>query len=326
VGNLTVGGTGKSSLARWIASRAALHGRAAVLLRGHGSRAGAAPMAVPDFPAYPLARAAARCGDEAVAHRAALPPEVAVVAGRDRRRAARLARDGYGARVVVLDDGWEQGTLAWNALWVALDPAHPAGNGRELPAGPLRRPAATLRDASVLAFLLESDSEDVPDAIVAWTRQFAPIACVARFRRVLLGLAPAGVRPPSLPPHQSALDGPALLLSAVGSPGRLERFLRGAGIDVAAHAAFPDHAAVSEERLREAIRQAARRGATAAIVTEKDEYRWPLPRDAALPLIALRTGLLPLDPVDHLPGIAPGAVATDCAGVRVSDEPVRAAT
>jgi tetraacyldisaccharide 4'-kinase len=315
VGNLTVGGTGKSSLARWIAARAGAHGRAALLLRGHGgSRSGEEPHAVPDFAGYPLARAAEAFGDEAAAHRAALSSCVAVVAGRDRWRAALLARDGYGARTAVLDDGWEQGTLAWNALWVVLDPEHPAGNGRELPAGPLRRPPRTLGDAHVLAFVLERADQEVPDAVVAWARRFAPIACAARFRRVLLGLARAGV-PVSRPePAAQALAGPALLLSAVGAPARLERFVQGAGIAIAAHAAFPDHARVDPARLRELMRAAARRGAAAAIVTEKDEYRWSLPPDPPIPVLALRTDLVPLDPVDRLPGIAPGPVRTNCGG------------
>lgn len=311
VGNLTVGGTGKSSLARWIATRAAASERAAVLLRGHGgSRSGSEPAAVPDFAGYPLARAAERFGDEAAAHRAALPTGVAVIAGRDRHRAALLAQGGYGARTVVLDDGWEQGTLAWNALWVALDPERPAGNGRELPAGPLRRPPATLRQASVLAFVLEGAEEKISEEAAAWARGLAPIAALARFRRVLLGLAPAGSGAPVSPPP----IGLALLLTAVGSPGRVERFVRGAGIDVAAHAAFPDHARVDPGRLREAMRRGARCGAVVALITEKDEHRWTLPPDPPIPVLALRTGLEPLDPVDHLPGIAPGLSYVDCGG------------
>jgi len=308
VGNLTVGGTGKSSLARWIAERAAGGARAAVLLRGHGgSRSGPDPEAVPDFAGYPLARAAERFGDEAAAHRAALPPRVAVIAGRDRLRAARLARDGYGARTVVLDDGWEQGTLTWNVLWVALDPDRPAGNGRELPAGPLRRPPGTLGDASVLAFVLEGADETVSDRAVAWAQGLAPVAAIARFRRVLRGLAPWGG-----PTGDSGAVGPALLLTAVGAPARVERFVRGAGIEVAAHAAFPDHARIAPERLREALREGARRGAAVALVTEKDEHRWTMPADPPIPVLALRTGLLPLDPVEQLPGFAPGLTHVTC--------------
>jgi tetraacyldisaccharide 4'-kinase len=284
-----------------------------VLLGGYGGdRSGGDPEAVPDFPGYPLARAARRLGDEAVAHRAALPAAVAVIAGKDRHRAALLAREGYGAGTVVLDDGWEQGTLAWNALWVALDPERPAGNGRELPAGPLRRPAATLGQASVIAFVLESKEQQVSEGALAWARRFAPIAALARFRRVLLGMAPAGLTPRGFAGATVPSAGPVVLLTAVGAPERVERFVRGAGIDVAAHAAFPDHARVGTDRLRDLLHRAARRGAVAALVTEKDEHRWTLPVDSPIPVLALRTGLVPLDPVEDLPGLAPGLTYSTC--------------
>jgi tetraacyldisaccharide 4'-kinase len=69
VGNLTVGGAGKSSLARWLALQALTAGaRAAVLLRGHGSDASArGPGVVPDFSNYPLLARVGRYGDEAIA-------------------------------------------------------------------------------------------------------------------------------------------------------------------------------------------------------------------------------------------------------------------
>src|SRR6185503_4708629 len=165
VGNLTAGGTGKSSIARWLAAEIAeAGGRGAVLLRGHGADAAVdAPAAMPDFAGMSLAGAAARYGDEALAHRAALPRSVAVIVDPDRARAASSARRGYGATVAILDDGWEQRRLAWNEIWVTLDPSRPCGNGHYLPAGPLRRPPETLARATVVAFLLESEEERVSD-------------------------------------------------------------------------------------------------------------------------------------------------------------------
>ena len=283
VGNLTVGGTGKSSLARWLAAEAARRGRAAVLLRGHGSRGGAPrPTAVPDFAGYPLALAAERSGDEAAAHRAALPTSVAVIVDPDRHAGALLARDGHGASTVILDDGWEQGTLDWDELWVTIDPERPEGNGALLPAGPLRRPASTLSEAAVLAFVLESPDAVVPERTLAWAARHAPRARVARFRRVLLSAAGDGLR--------------AGLMTGVGAPHRVAAFAAASGYAVVADASFPDHARVGPERLREAMLHASRRGAEVILITEKDEHRWALPSDPPLPLRVLRTGLAPLDP------------------------------
>lgn len=284
VGNLTVGGTGKSSLARWLAAEAALRDRAAVLVRGYGGRGGPRPAVVPDFPGYPLAVAADRWGDEAAAHRAALPPEVAVVVDRDRHAAALLARDGYGASTMILDDGWEQGTLAWDELWVALDPERPEGNGRLLPAGPLRRPPETLREAQVLAFVLQSRGAEVPAGTLEWAARHAPRARVARFVRLLLDPLPPGPKRP------------AGLLTGVGAPERVAGFAEASGYAVVAQAPFPDHARVSPGRLREAMLRAARRGAEVILITEKDEHRWTMPSDPPLPVRVLRTELCPLDP------------------------------
>lgn len=297
VGNLTVGGTGKSSLARWLAREALAAGaRPAVILRGHAApgRAGRTTV-VPDLAGYPPGRAFERCGDEAAAHRAALPRGATVVVDRDRRRAALQARRGYGASVAILDDGWEQGTLAWDELWVAVDPLRPEGSGALLPAGPLRRPTATLAEASAIAFVLETAGEDVPPATLAWAKRHAPRAAVLRFRRTLAGIS-------SLDSHAlapwSAGAGPAAVISGIGAPARLTRFVEGAGIEIVSHDAFPDHAAWSAAELAARIRRGAAAGARVVLVTEKDEPRWPSGLSSPIPVRVLRTGIEPLDPVD----------------------------
>jgi tetraacyldisaccharide 4'-kinase len=300
VGNLTVGGTGKSSIARWLAGEvAAAGGRGALLLRGHGARVAEAPSVVPDFAGYPLASAAARCGDEALAHRAALPRSVAVVVDPDRARAASAAGRGYGATVSILDDGWEQRRLSWSELWVTLDPSRPIGNGWPLPAGPLRRPPRTLASATVVAFLLESEEEQVSDQASALVSRFAPRAAVLRFRRALRGLSAVG--DPRVSPWPGAGFAAAGLVTAVGAPARVERFARAAGIPIAGHEAFPDHAAATPDRLRASFERLRARGASVALVTEKDEHRWVFPSPSPLPVRVLRAGVTPLDSVSaHL--------------------------
>jgi len=297
VGGLTVGGTGKSSLTRWLALEAARSGaRAAILLRGYGARRRTAgTFVVPDFDGYPLAEAVDRAGDEASAHRAALPRRVAVAVDSDRYRAGDVARSGYGAAIAVLDDGWEQSRLRWDELWVALDPRRPVGNGSLLPAGPLRRPASTLQEAGVVAFVLEEGAEEVPAATLAWARGLAPRAQVLRFRRVLDGIS--DVRARAVESWRPEI-GPAVLVSAVGSPGRLERFARGAGIEVVFHASFPDHARFRISALERAIGRAASSGARSVLITEKDEVRWPEEFRPPIPVRVIRTSLRALDPVD----------------------------
>ena len=297
VGNLTVGGTGKSSLARWLALEIlAAGGRPVIVLRGHGAP-GPRPgtTILPDFAGYPVARAFERGGDEAAAHRAALPLGATVAVGRDRRRAAQAAHRGYGATAAILDDGWEQDSLAWDELWVALDPSRPVGSGALLPAGPLRRPARTLSEASVVAFVLEDGGEDVSADTLTWTRKLAPQAIALRFRRTLSGTSKPGS--PAVEPWNPDA-GPAALISAVGSPARLTRFAEGAGIRLVSHVAFPDHAAWSSADLAALTRRGAASGARLVLITEKDEPRWPSDVESPIPVRVLRTRLVAIDPVD----------------------------
>jgi len=297
IGNLTVGGTGKTSLARWLALQAMELGASpAVLLRGHGAiRRDRDTDVVPDLDGYPLGQAVDRLGDEAAAHRAALPRGATVVVDRDRYRGARAAQSGYGARVAILDDGWEQGGLRWDELWVTLDPDRPQGNGLVLPAGPLRRPASTLREASVIAFVMEEAGVELPAATKSWVAARAPGVPMLRFRRHLDGTSAIGER--TAEPWGAGAP-PAGLLSGVGAPARLERFARASGIRLASHSVFPDHVRWSADAVASALRSASGAGAAIALITEKDEPRWPGGLSSTLPVRVLRASLRPLDPVE----------------------------
>ena len=311
IGGLTVGGAGKSSLARWLASETiALGARPVVLLRGHGAnRKGRGTDVVPDFAGYPMAGAVGRYGDEACAHRAGLPREATVAVARNRFQSARAARDGYGATVAILDDGWEQGSLQWNELWVSMDASRPTGNGDLLPAGPLRRPFATIGEAAVVALLLEDKSTTPPAPFLERVRALAPRARLIRFRRRLAAISEIG----AFSPREGGSTGgrPAALLSGVGAPERLTRFARASGIPVVLHAAFPDHARWNEDALQSAASDAVRAGAEILLVTEKDEPRWPRGLETPLPVRVLRTSLVPLDELDGaLAGIRAAVAAT----------------
>ncbi len=313
VGNLTVGGTGKSTIARWLATEAAASGaRAAILLRGHGADAPPDDRGVvPDFAGYPLAKAIARYGDEGLALRRSLPREVSVAIDPNRMRAGRAARSGYGARVLILDDGWEQESLAWDELWVALDSRRPLGNGQLLPAGPLRRPGSAIREATRIVFVLEEPDEVIPQSTAAWLDREAPGIPRLRLRRAMLGTSPPGT---AGTPETPAPGSRVALVSGIGAPARLTRFVLAAGLDLRYHAAFPDHARWSVSALRTALSRGAREGAEVVLITEKDEPRWPADLGGALPVRVIRTGIAPLDPVDE----ALRAIRAAAAGLRAA--------
>ena len=142
VGNLTVGGTGKTPVAAWLVRELKRRGhRVGVVLRGYGARhrGGVRTVEPGDDPV--------EVGDEALLH-ARNGPHVVVI-GADRAAAARLAEE-RGAEIVVSDDGLQHLRLGRDFEIVVVDAVRGFGNGRLLPAGPLREPARRLDSADAV--------------------------------------------------------------------------------------------------------------------------------------------------------------------------------
>ena len=154
LGNLVVGGTGKTPCAIWLANRMRQANlRPVVISHGYKGRA-AAPLVVSDghVPVRPLPEEA---GDEA--RLAALScPGVPVLAGRDRVAAAGLAREMFDPKVILVDDAFQHWRLARDLDLVLLEAARPLGNGRLLPRGWLREPVGALARAGALILVGES--------------------------------------------------------------------------------------------------------------------------------------------------------------------------
>ena len=140
VGNLTVGGTGKTPLVIWLARQLREWGlKPGVVSRGYGSRGGRKPVSVPATGADP-----ALVGDEPplIAGRAGVPVAVC----RDRVRAVRHLIREHDVNVVVSDDGLQHHALARDVEIAVIDGDRGFGNGRLLPSGPLREPASRLAE------------------------------------------------------------------------------------------------------------------------------------------------------------------------------------
>lgn len=141
LGNLSVGGTGKTPLAAWAAGRLRAEGaRPAVVLRGYGD-------------------------DEPLVH-AKLNPEITVVVDADRVRGVRRARD-LGADCAILDDGFQHRSIRRTADWVLVAAEQWRDGLRALPAGPLREPAHSLRRADVLIVTRKSAPRELADEVAA---------------------------------------------------------------------------------------------------------------------------------------------------------------
>lgn len=248
VGNLVVGGAGKTPLAGALASALAGRGRhPGLLVRGHGRQARAVTMVGADTTAE-------TAGDEALvlARRTGLP--VAVGADRGQALALLLARHPE-VDVVVSDDGLQHDRLA-RSLEIALFDRRGLGNGHLLPAGPLREPTEHL--ARMDALVLTDDAE-------------APLAHPLIFRSGIraLGFTRVDGSQSRVPPAQFAsLAAPGDTITAVAgiaNPGRFFALLAANGIE-AQTLELGDHEALDEQRL-------ARLKSGLIVMTEKDAVK-----------------------------------------------------
>lgn len=244
VGNLVAGGAGKTPVALALAKRLLAHGRTVHFLsRGYGGRE-RGPLRVD-----PKRHAAADVGDEPLLLARAAPAWIA----RDRAAGAAAAVQA-GAQVVVMDDGFQNHDLAKDLSLLVVDGVYGFGNGRVMPAGPLREPLAGGLERADAVVLMEPDECGV--------------------ERLL---------PPSLPLLRAALE-PAgtaihagrrvLAFAGIARPEKFFATLEAMGFRIAGQRAFPDHHPYSESEIAALIAEA-RRADAVLMTTEKDAVRLP---------------------------------------------------
>jgi tetraacyldisaccharide 4'-kinase len=288
VGNLTVGGTGKTPMTLWLARRVQDMGYAtAVLSRGYGGRSGRAAAVAGD--GRRLLLTAEEAGDEPcmMANRLQGSP---VIVGRDRYAGGRLAVEAFGARVVILDDGFQHRPLARDLEIVLLDGSSPMGNGRLLPRGPLREPPSALERAHAVVFTRSAPSGPVEAGV---GRYLAPGTArfVAGHRPAVYRFLPGGGRclPNGLVPADAAfLRGKRVLaFSGIADNRDFFRTLTGLGCDVARRRGFPDHHPYSDGELRDLQGAARAAGCPVLVTTEKDFARIAHRIDGSLDTVAV---------------------------------------
>jgi tetraacyldisaccharide 4'-kinase len=239
VGNLTAGGTGKTPVAITLARMLATRGHKVVLLtRGYGGRLHG-PIAV-----VPARHHAIDVGDEALLLAAVAPTIVA----RDRARGAELA-DSLGATVIVMDDGFQNFRLFKDVSFVVIDSESGFGNGRLIPAGPLREPVdhgLARADAVILTgkAAFELSSFDGP-IIRAALRSTAPERFAGRS---------------------------VFAMAGIGRPEKFFRMLEALGARVIGTRAFPDHHRYTLLEI-EAVKRIAANAGALLVTTEKDFVR-----------------------------------------------------
>lgn len=273
VGNLTIGGTGKTPAVAWALEKLLSGGRKpAVVSRGYGGKSRDV-MVVSDgegglMPSPPAA-------DEA-AMLARRYPGVPVLTGADRSFAARKAVEEFGADVVALDDGFQHLALSREMDLVLLRGNRPFGNGRATPAGALREPVSALGRADAVLVTGECP-EQTRDEIQA----LAPDVPVFTGKLAPDSVLDARGEKTGAPDE---LEGAKVVaVSGLGNPGGFEKTLESLGVEVLAHHAYPDHARYAQADGARLVSSLGKTAADFILTTEKDAVKLaPLLGDAPL--------------------------------------------
>jgi tetraacyldisaccharide 4'-kinase len=220
VGNLTLGGTGKTPMVEWLVRQFLAHGKhPAVISRGYGADDGA-------------------CNDEAMELEKKLPG-VPHLQNPDRVAAAQMAIEKYNSQVIVLDDGFQHRRIARDFDIVLLDASEPFGFGHVFPRGTLREPVAELKRADAVV-LTRADMLDADRRAAIWevVHQYAPKALCAEAAHVPQSLMACNGRRESA---AAIRDGSIAAFCGLGNPAGFRHTLEVCGCRVAAFREFPDH-------------------------------------------------------------------------------------
>lgn len=267
VGNLTLGGTGKTPVTAALLDRLSEMGRVPFALsRGHGGRE-TGPLRVD-----PARHRARDVGDEPLM----LSRRHGVVIARNRPKGAALAQT-EGADVIVMDDGHQNPRLHKDLSLVVVDAQAGWGAGLVFPAGPLREPVeAGLARAD--AVILMSPQADAADAV----------------RRLGLDMLEKPVLTARLEPEAPPPSGRLFAFAGIGRPQKFFDALTAAGGELVECAVFPDHHAFSAGDLA-ALKRAAGAHGAGLVTTEKDFVRLP-------PDMRAQTAVFPVRAVFEEPG------------------------
>ena len=289
VGNLSVGGTGKTPLVAYTAQYLANAGeKVCVISRGYGRRNGSHRVLVSD--SEQLLCDAESAGDEPFELANQLLGKAVVISDKDRIGAAEFAKSEFGVTVYVLDDAFQHRKAGRDLNIVVIDAMKGFGNYRLFPAGILRESISGLARAD-LVVLNRFDLSDSPEKIEQIIEETVPGLPVVRSRNEVTGFTRIEEFNCSDDTHTPTLDMPVFAFCGLGNPENFFSTLKLKGISVAASHSFPDHFSYNASDLRRIEAKAREAGCEALVTTAKDAVKLHslLP---ALPIYVCRINMI----------------------------------
>jgi tetraacyldisaccharide 4'-kinase len=264
VGNLVLGGTGKTPAVQHLARLLLQNGhQPAIISRGYGGKAKAKANVVAD--GRKILLSAEEAGDEPSMLADSLP-EVPVLTGTRRLHPCRLAMEDYNADVLVLDDGFQHLAIDRDVDIVLFDGTVLAGNNRIFPAGILRESLSALHrcHAFVMTGITEHNSEQAAQFGNFLKRQFKekPV--------FFASLGNLKLQCPDNFGNERKTEGPFFAFCGIANPSRFLNSLNTLSIRQSGFLALPDHVRYHQEMMNDICRQALASGARQLVTTQKD--------------------------------------------------------
>ena len=295
IGNLAVGGTGKSPMTMYVAERIKHFGyRPAIVSRGYRGRAQNRGGVVSDGSSIFVGPELA--GDEPYMMAGRLK-DVPVVVGKDRFAAGMLALDNFKPDVMVLDDGFQHLGLKRDVDLVLLDYLRPFGNMHLLPRGILREPVSALQRATacILTRYRPEAAGSAPSAmemikkfaphLPVFTSTFAPYCYTIRSGAEISINADGAC---AAPEAAGGLDGATTFgFSGIACNRDFQNTVKNMGVRIAGFMEFADHHPYTAHDLKRIASAAARANARYLITTEKDLVRIPTENPFNLDLVVV---------------------------------------
>ncbi len=277
VGNLTLGGTGKTPVVILIAQILRDNGfKPAILSRGYGGISQETVNVVCDGGQVLLSPEVA--GDEPVMIAKRLK-NIPVLTGRDRFCTGNYALEKFGVDTLILDDGYQHLALSRDLNILLLDQEKPLGNGRLFPAGELREPLQAVRRADAICLTRCSEGKDpgaqaiLPDNL--------PVIKTALQLQSIVRLDDQEILDKTV-----LQDQPVAAFCGIARPGDFRTTLESAGVRVVFFRAFKDHHRYVMDDLKMLEKEARKAGAKYLVVSEKDSVKID-PSDFSLPVLKI---------------------------------------
>jgi tetraacyldisaccharide 4'-kinase len=264
VGNITVGGTGKTPTVIMIAELLKAHGyRPAVLSRGYGGKNKQSVNIGSDGQRLFMKHTAA--GDEPVMIAKSIEG-VPVLTGHKRVLTGRIAVEKLGANVLVLDDAFQHRAISRDIDIVLLNATRPYGNGYLLPRGPLREPADALKRADIIIL-----TENGGDHLQEISSELSPRAVVFKgyYKPNAILQGSTGKNYP--PDYLTGKD--IFAFAGIGSPHVFQKTLLSIGANLKGFLSFPDHHRYTDQDMDAIQRNFIRSGADVMVTTQKDHIK-----------------------------------------------------